>query len=279
MQKEIRNFIGWELASQDTIDFKKCYVDLADDLIGGLLLSQIVYWHLPSKDSGKTKLRVKKEGHLWIAKGRGDWYDEIRISPKQYDRAIAILKKKDLVETKLFKFNANPTTHVRLKWETFLGSLNALIDQNNAFDPLGAMVIDETGITDLPFGEKGVSPLGNNDIDETGISLTESTNKEYPTKNKKIVNKEINKNNLIDMANSFYSEMAPSRWSKKAWGIVTNKLIDELLEREQIYVVNDPLSYIEGCLKNICYKNDLKNGKIELNNFEDMPFHYDWLNE
>ena len=42
------------------------------------------------------------------------------------------------------------------------------------------------------------------------------------------------------MADSFYSEMSPSRWSKKAWGIMTNKLIDELLELRILYSVNDP---------------------------------------
>ena len=59
LQNEIRNFMVGISKFQDTIDFKKCYVDLCDDLIGGLLLSQIVYWHLPSKESGKTKLRSK----------------------------------------------------------------------------------------------------------------------------------------------------------------------------------------------------------------------------
>lgn len=183
MQNEIRNFIGWELASQDTIDFKKCYVDLADDLIAGLLLSQIVYWHLPSKDSGKTKLRVKKENHLWIAKGRNDWHDEIRITAKQYDRAIKILIKKDVVETKIFKFNSNPTTHVRLKWETFLEALKVVITEKNTVEALGPMVIDERGITNLTFEEQPNSPLSNNDIDETVISLTESNKQRIQTEN------------------------------------------------------------------------------------------------
>ena len=182
LQKEIRNFIGWELASQDTIDFKKCYVDLCDDLISGLLLSQIVYWHLPSKDNGKTKLRVQKEGHMWVAKGRNDWYEEIRITAKQYDRAIKILEKCGLVETKTFKFNANPTKHVRLKWEMFLEALNDLINGKNDVEPYSPMVIDEKGITILTFGEQGNLPLGNNDVDLSGISLTETTNKEQHTK-------------------------------------------------------------------------------------------------
>src|SRR5690625_1801093 len=124
---EMMKFIYWEQASRDTIDFKKSYVDLAGDLVAGVLLSQIVYWHLPSKETGKTKLRVKKDGHLWIAKGRSDWWDEIRITGKQFDRASNILVKKGLIEKKTFKFNGSPTIHTRLIWETFLPLLDDII--------------------------------------------------------------------------------------------------------------------------------------------------------
>ncbi len=74
----------------ETLSRQEDYVDMTGDLLSGILLGQIVYWHLPSKD-GRSKLRVQKEGKLWLAKGRADWYDEIRITPKQFDRAIKIL--------------------------------------------------------------------------------------------------------------------------------------------------------------------------------------------
>jgi len=66
---EWSNFLLWETASRDTVDFKTIYVDMADDLVAGLLLSQIVYWYLPSKE-GRSKLRVFKDGYYWIAKTR-----------------------------------------------------------------------------------------------------------------------------------------------------------------------------------------------------------------
>jgi len=49
MQTE--EFLAWERASRDTIDFKTAYVDVAGDLVSGLLLSQIIYWHLPGENS------------------------------------------------------------------------------------------------------------------------------------------------------------------------------------------------------------------------------------
>ena len=78
---EWSDFLLWETASRDTIDFKTIYVDMAGDLIAGLMLSQIIYWYLPAKD-GSSKLRICRDNYYWIAKGREDWWDEIRISKK-----------------------------------------------------------------------------------------------------------------------------------------------------------------------------------------------------
>lgn len=89
------------------------YVDVTGDLIAGSLLGQCLYWFGAGKD-GRSRARIVKEGHTWIAKARGDWWDEIRISPKQYDRAAKILKDKGFIELKTFKFNGNPTTHIRI---------------------------------------------------------------------------------------------------------------------------------------------------------------------
>lgn len=179
---EMMKFIYWEQASRDTIDFKKSYVDLAGDLVAGLLLSQIVYWHLPSKETGKTKLRVKKDGHLWIAKGRSDWWDEIRITDKQFDRASNILVKKGLIEKKTFKFNGSPTIHTRLIWETFLPRLDDIIysgeeeeSEETDEEALGDMVIPQRVKRKLPKGEERNYPKGKKEITQKGISLTEST--------------------------------------------------------------------------------------------------------
>src|SRR5690242_12918261 len=87
----VSNFLLWESASRDTIDFKKVYVDMNGDLISGLVLSQIVYWHLPG-NGGKTKLRVRHDGELWIAKSADAWWNEIRCTGKQVDRALLIME-------------------------------------------------------------------------------------------------------------------------------------------------------------------------------------------
>ncbi len=161
-------FFKHELVSRDTIDVKKIYVDIAGDLVSGVLLSQVMFWHLPNKEGG-TKLRVKKEGHLWLAKKRDDWWDECRVSPKQFDRSVKELEKRQCVKTKLFKFDGNPTKHVRMNWDDFLVIYDAVLNYGAGF------VTWEGGKWILTKGEYRNCLLGNNEIDETGISLTEIT--------------------------------------------------------------------------------------------------------
>lgn len=112
-------FLRWETTTRDTIDFKKTYVDMTGDLIAGLLLSQIVYWHLPDK-KGQSKLRVYKDGFYWIAKQRDDWWDEVRIRPKRFDRACDILVKKGIVVKAYYRFNGLRMMHLRIDHSVFM---------------------------------------------------------------------------------------------------------------------------------------------------------------
>ncbi len=136
------SFLLWERSSRDTLEVKRCYIDMAGDLVAGIVLSQIVYWHLPSRE-GRTRLRVKRDGHLWLAKGRADWWDECRVSPKQADRALALLEDRGLVEVRLFRFAGAPTKHVRIVPEAFL---------RGWADHLGA------GLGDFDQTAKSISP-------------------------------------------------------------------------------------------------------------------------
>ena len=120
-----KEFWGWEISSKDTIDFKKIYVDITGDVISGLLLSQIIYWHLPSKkNSEENKLKVKRNGKKWLVKSRDEWWEECRVSPKQVDRCLKVLRNKGIIETEIYKFSNSPTTHIWLNMENFLFTCN-----------------------------------------------------------------------------------------------------------------------------------------------------------
>lgn len=153
----------------------KAHIDITDDLIAGNLLSQIMYWFSPDKN-GNSKIRVRKKDGYWLAKSRRDWYDEIRISPKQYDRAIKILKDKGLVETKIYRFNGSPMIHVRPIWENYQKSLDEW-KENRANEYISAEK-EAANLENSPFLPKGKnpnSPKGKMEIDERGKSLTEIT--------------------------------------------------------------------------------------------------------
>lgn len=121
---EIRDkFIAWEAGSRDSIEVKRCYVDLAGDLVSGLLLSQIIYWFLPTS-RGAKKTSVELDGTAWLAKGREDWWEECRISPKQFDRAITILRERGLATTRVAKFHGVTVIHISVCWETVNQGVN-----------------------------------------------------------------------------------------------------------------------------------------------------------
>jgi len=127
-QLDFSDFLRWERASRETIDFKMTYVDMAGDLMAGLLLSQIVYWNLPGKN-GKTKLRVHHEEHLWLVKAHQDWWDEIRLNVNQVRRALGILKQKGLIITEVHRFGGNPTTHIRIDRGEFMKAWDAALQE------------------------------------------------------------------------------------------------------------------------------------------------------
>jgi DnaD/phage-associated family protein len=152
-------FFALEKESKDTIDFKKIYVDMANcDLLAGLALSEIVYWHLPSK-TGNSKLRVEHDGKLWIAVRRYEWWDRARITPDQSDRAIKILVDEGLIEKKLYKFNGDPTIHIRIIEERFLSLYQELagMDRRNPFMPepksISVETENQTGLNGIPLTE------------------------------------------------------------------------------------------------------------------------------
>ena len=114
-------FIAREAAEKNTVSFKTVYADMMDgDPLSGLWLSQLVYWHLPSKKDGNSKLRVFKNGHYWVAKEHKEWHEETRLSEKQVSRITSLAEEKSIVFVDHFRFAGLRTTHVRINWPVFV---------------------------------------------------------------------------------------------------------------------------------------------------------------
>jgi len=124
-------FLKWEKGAWG-VDFKMEYVDLAGgDIEAGLLLSQIIFWFLPSK-SGKSKMTIERDGRPWIAKKRADWWKETRLAQKRFDRAVTILEERGLVIKGDFHFRRVRMVHVTLDLGEFLRQLEALLERDSA---------------------------------------------------------------------------------------------------------------------------------------------------
>jgi len=165
MDDELREFLAWEKTCRGAVDFKPIYVDMADDLIAGLMLSQLVYWCLLPDKKGKSRLRVRRDGHMWAAKSRSEWWDEIRLTPKQADRAIRVLANRGLVVRKNSLFNGKRTTHLRIDWLVFRDLWRRIRDAGDA-----------PGETPLLLEEPQRSPPeGDTGIDQRSTPITETT--------------------------------------------------------------------------------------------------------
>jgi hypothetical protein len=136
-------------------------MDKASDLVAGIMLSQIVYWHLPDRE-GRSRLRVERDGRQWIARARTEWWDECRISPREADKALQALRRRNLVETRLFRFDGAPTTHLSINQEAFIEAWTAVAGGPPDW-------------SDLPESEKSISPDPQNPFAANGeIHLPES---------------------------------------------------------------------------------------------------------
>lgn len=119
---EVSNFLLSERIDRDKLIVKKIYFDVAQDLVAGIVLNQIIFWHCPN-DEGEIKLTVERDGYLWLRKKREDWWKECRVTPAQFDKACKHLESLDLIVTELFKWKGAPVKHIRMDWEVFLRAL------------------------------------------------------------------------------------------------------------------------------------------------------------
>jgi hypothetical protein len=149
-------FLAWERSTRDVIDLKKTYIDVAGDIECGLMLSQIVYWHLPSR-KGEGKLTIYRDNHWWLAKKRYDWWEETRLTPKQVDRCLKMLRNLGFIYTKVYRFAGDPIVHIRMDVPKFLAKF-------------WEVVYDPPTNPFLPDGEKPISLNGKNEVDEKVIT-------------------------------------------------------------------------------------------------------------
>lgn len=107
-------------ANKDEVSIPKIYIDMTDDIGAAAVLDELLFWTLPKKGTGKTSLRVFRNGALWLAVRRKDWWDRKRLTERQSDGAITKLVKLNLIEKDVFLFDGKPTVHIRMNMVVFV---------------------------------------------------------------------------------------------------------------------------------------------------------------
>lgn len=235
------------------------YIDIAGDLVSGTLLAQILYWCGENEENGK--LRVFKDGHYWLAKGRNDWYDEVRITARQFDTAIAKLEArvkgadkkvtidetKRLVEVRVFKFNGVPTTHIRPVYE----NINAAVEEwkNN--------LAKEMQEAEDKADNGCVSSISQNcDIEVTDLEVpyTENTNRDYSTETTDKDLRSVNDLSLQENTGNIYTPDSANPGEPSTDPIAPKDFSDEKELQAQVdYAVNlatDCVGYTKTMVSN-----------------------------
>ena len=101
------------------------YIDMACDHNAGVILSQLMYWY--GKDrKGRQRIANPSKG---LAKAREEWWDECRLTLREVDAAITILKtrqrlyclshdnklvwREPLIRVSYHRFNGERVTHIK----------------------------------------------------------------------------------------------------------------------------------------------------------------------
>ncbi len=178
----LRKYAAIQKASEEKIGVQKIYVDISGDIEAAFILDEIIFFTLP-RAGGKSALRVWKDGYLWMAVQREDWWDRKRLTPRQSDTAIKKLEEQKLIIKSVHKFNGQTATHLRLNIAEFFRRYGEELenqnppeneedtiskDINDLYEMMG--VKSELQIGDSPNGETE-SPNG-----ETELQIGDSIN-------------------------------------------------------------------------------------------------------
>lgn len=123
-------FEAWlysEDAQRDSILLKKMYIDINGGHIhAGILFSQIMYWHGTNLETGKPRMTIQRDGHLWLAKRYSEWFDECRVNEHTAKAEINKMIARGLLFNTLYKFGGLPTVHIRVNPVEFEARVRAV---------------------------------------------------------------------------------------------------------------------------------------------------------
>jgi hypothetical protein len=125
------------LAKWDQVQVNRIIcVDMTGDFIAGYVLSRLIYWHGDAEKTGDPRMKIEREGHLWMARSYEQWFLECRLTKSQIMRVYNILENLGLIETRTWKFAGDTVVHVRIIHDAFMLAWDAAVDAPPPADAL-----------------------------------------------------------------------------------------------------------------------------------------------
>jgi hypothetical protein len=192
-EKAFSQFSAMQTATDDKISIPKIYYDMTGDHSAAAILDEILFWTLPKKKTGKTSLRVRKEGILWLAVSRSEWWERKRLTERQADRGIDKLEELGLIEKSIHRFNGHAQMHLRVIAKNFFSLYGKTLYENylkegedadgNELHDIGDLYA-MMGISDSPNGElpNGDTESPNGDSDSPNGDTNNSLHTKPPHK-------------------------------------------------------------------------------------------------
>jgi hypothetical protein len=166
----LRKYAAMQAAAEETVGCQTIYVDIAGGLEDGFVLDELIFFTLPRPETGRSGLRVWKDGVLWMAVSRTEWWNRKRLTPKQADGAIKRLVNKELVFKEMFLFNKQKTTHLRLNVPEFFKRYTEILEKRNPPEDEGdTMLKDIQDLYEMLGIPKGNTPAVEPPQKEQGI--------------------------------------------------------------------------------------------------------------
>jgi hypothetical protein len=221
---------------------------------------------------------------------QGEWFyltqpkveEQLGIKRREHDTAIKNLIGANVILKKQLGIPAK--SHYLINWKVIVD----IVDNSDETPPEPA---PQSGCTKRTSkGGRNVHPS----VDETYIQeSTECTSIHINKKkleekeikqinNKNLVNKGFQKNvanylskdDVTEIANTYYPNFAAGRWSKKQWVALIEQFASECLDKK----IKKPRNYIYASLERMAYAHDFKNGRIEFEykGESSVPF-YNWI--